>query len=357
MKKTSFLLLLSMSAVLPVAAQDYYDDDIYYDPSKAKVEKQEKVDKTREVADFEEPTYQVYNTSPRDVDEYNRRGGQYAMRGDSLQAEPTANADVFAYTEQIERFDNPDIVKGSTDERLKELYYADDVNIYIGVPTTSVSFSLFSPWDSWYYPGWYTSWYSPWYYSSWYSPFYPYYGWNNWYWGSYWGPYWGWHHYFDPCWYPYHHGYYGHYYASTHRYSNNSRRPFGGNSGSVGSPGRRPSSGSYNSLGTTGRRPSSSSYTRPANRRPTTTNGYRGSEFGRGGSNGFNSNRGSSDLPFYNNNSRPSYNNNNQNRMPSYNNNSNRGSSFNSGRSSMGGSRGSFGGGSRGGGGGRGGRR
>ena len=176
MKRNYLLILASVLTPLLVSGQSYYDDDIYYNPSKVKkTEKREvKKQKTEETADFEEPTYQVYTSNPRDVDEYNRRGA-YKVSADTISADTVvANPDVFQYTERMERFDNPTIVVSSDDSRLKELYYADNVNIYVGTP--SVTWSIGGFYDPWYSPCYRSSWY----YNSWdwsfgwgcYSPYY-----------------------------------------------------------------------------------------------------------------------------------------------------------------------------------------
>lgn len=357
MKKRAIFILTCLLSSGVMFGQGYYDDDIYYNASKAKAEKkaeQKKSAVSYESGDFEAPVYQVYNNSNRDVDEYNRRGGVYS---DTLSNDTTANSpDVFEYTERIERFDNPDIIKSSNDEALKELYYANDVNIYIGTPSTVVSFDVLDPW------------YSGWGYSSWAWGYYPYrygyYGWNSWY-SPYYSPYYcGW---YDPFWgpgywnYPYHYPHSHYAWGGSRpatRYSGTGRRPFGGNPGATVAThngGRLPNGVRYNSNRATGRRPSASSYSRPDNNRyvnPSsgrTYNGYRGS------SNRNNSYRNNNDADRFNYNS---FNNNNSNRNSnSYRNNNSR-STYNTpnynrgnsgsgyrGGSSSGGGRGSFGGG------------
>lgn len=359
MKRNSIFLIACLLPSFYTVGQSYYDDDIYYDASKAKEEKIQLVPasetrvETIYTEDVEEPTYQVYNNSPRDVDEYNRRGGIYAQK-DTVSAPESEETDVFAYTEKIERFDNPEIIRNSDDDRLKELYYAGDVNIYIGTPsTTYVAFDFFSPW----YSPWYNTWYSPWHYSSWYySPwsyswgYYPY-GWYDPFWGHGW--YYPHHHYYSH----HHHNHWGGGYPNRY-YSDNGRRPFGGgrSSGYSSNSGRRPmtTSGRYDTRTTTGRRPSSSSYipttrptqTAPSNHRTTTyTNGYRGGATTVDRPSTINTNRNNGGR--INRNTTPSYNNrnNNSNRTPSFNNSrptTNRGGGF---RGSSGGGRGSFGGG------------
>ena len=272
MKRNYLLILASVLTPLLVSGQSYYDDDIYYNPSKVKKTEKREVKKqiTEGTADFEEPTYQVYTSNPRDVDEYNRRGA-YKVSADTISADTVvANPDVFQYTERMERFDNPTIVVSSDDSRLKELYYADNVNIYVGTP--SVTWSI---------GGFYDPWYSPCYRSSWYY--------NSWDWSFGWGcyrPYYGW---YDPFWGPS----YPYYTPSTR--PSDTARPSTTYSGYRGgsttytspstNPGRRPSvstertTPSYSS-------PSRSTDRTPSYRQPSTSSPSRGSSYGgfRGGS-------------------------------------------------------------------------
>lgn len=333
--------MASVLAPTLVSAQGYYDDDIYFNPAKVKKTAPLAVSEQPSI-DFEEPTYQVYTSNPRDIDEYNRRG-RYTALTDSVPGDTTAvtNPDVFQYTERMERFDNPTIVISSGDSRLKELYYTDNVNIYVGLPTVGWSFGL------------YDTWYSPYYYNSWnlswgWNLYRPYYGWYDPFWGpSY--PYYGWG--YSWC-YPHYHPYYPEV-GRHHYYSDGGRRPFG----AMHSPGgRRPElsgrSGYRNtdSYRSTGRRPSSTYYTpssRPATsrtERPTTTyGGYRG------GSTTYSPSQPSSGR-------RPSYTTPSTDRTPTYrqpstsspSRSNSSGGGFRGG-STSGGSRGSFSGGSRGG--------
>ena len=59
MKRNYLLILASVLTPLLVSGQSYYDDDIYYNPSKVKKTEKREVKKqiTEETADFEEPTY------------------------------------------------------------------------------------------------------------------------------------------------------------------------------------------------------------------------------------------------------------------------------------------------------------
>lgn len=249
---TTSAILLATAAI--AVAQDWYDDDIYYDANKAKKQKMEsrkEVKKNPEIVvyndetmTFEAPTYQVYNNDTRDVDEYNRMGGIYAKK-DTAAVDTVGRPDVFQYTERIERFENPDIIKSSSDLDLKELYYADDVNIYISSPTAYVMFddvdlgfhnaynhiTFRHDFEWWYYWNYYYTW--P--YFSYHYPACYRWGW------PYWDPWWG----YSPVWggchyhpgYPTWHGGYSHLSYSgrpTHRTGTNGRGTFGGSRGTNG---------------------------------------------------------------------------------------------------------------------------
>lgn len=358
MKRKEILVMMGLFlSVFGVNAQYY--DDIYYDASKAKKEapKIEKTKKQQSGYSAEEnsmaaPTYQVYNNVPRNVDEYNRRGRMSVADTSTVDSLASADAGkMFQYTERIERFDNPSIVKSSDDETLKQLYYANDVNVFVGVPTTTVSFGLGFA-DPWFSP-WYTPWYNPWYSSwAWNYPYYGGFGWGGWYRPYYAGWYGGW---YDPFWGPgYWHGphypVYG-WHGNPGRYSPQGRRPFGGNYGvhaSTNNAGRRPVIGrSYNPSYSGGRRPSVQSYSRPSGFGGSSTPSRRFGS-GRGGATYYNNGENNSGVG-----RRPSYTapqrenrtwqDNNNRRSNSYNRTT---PSFDRGNSgSFGGGRGSFGGG------------
>ena len=243
-KKVILFLTMIVGCVGVISAQSYYDDDIYYDASKAKKEKTTKsqVQKTpvsSQVYDFPAAdTYEVEGVSYRDIDEYNRRGN-YA-KNDTTASDSLMMQD-FEYTQRIERFYNPDVVKGSTDEELKTTYYSS-----VESPEINVYYIDNDPWlwNSWYYPYSWRYHYSPYYwsYSSWWGP--------SWYYGPSWcyDPYWG------PSWYPgyypphHHHGP-GYAPAPTHRpATSGAYRP--------ARPGRN---GSYANGSRPGSRPGSSS--------------------------------------------------------------------------------------------------
>lgn len=177
---------LTLGAVAITASAQAFDDDIYFDASKA-TKKTVRAKKTRQVtrqADFAAAdTYAgELTSSTRDIDEYNRRG-IFAMPDsisvDSLAKLSADNGDAFANTRKIERFYNPDVVAESKDPEIAQYYYSDrpaEINIYVNNP----------------YWGWGAGWYDPWYYG--------YY--NPWSWGPAWGPSWswGWGHAWGPAW-------------------------------------------------------------------------------------------------------------------------------------------------------------
>lgn len=224
-KKVIFPLLI-VCCFSVVMAQDYYDDDIYYDAAKAKKEKTSNVKQNNSsvkqtnkstnyssngYGSYDYPaadTYYFSSSSTRDVDEYNRRG-DYGY-SDSLAVDSISVED-FAYTRRIEKFYNPTIVSGSGDNELQEYYYGSreepsEINIYVNTPY----------WYSWgpYRSSWYWTWSSPWYYDPWYSWYGP-----SW----YYDPYWNWAGYWGPSWYP---GYYpGHHHHPPHFAGPGTHRP------------------------------------------------------------------------------------------------------------------------------------
>lgn len=313
-RKLTALFISALTLASGVAmAQGYDDDDIYFNPSKAKKAKVEVKKQTST------PVYS-YSTTPgadtyyvpasagisRSVDDYNRRGffatDTVTTDADSL--------DVFAGTRQIERFYNPDIVKQSGDKELVEIYYAQpaNVNVYVGTDIWATPYYA----GAWGYP-YYSSWGYPYrYYSSWGYPWSwgPSWSWSwgygpSWAWGPSWGwgygPGWGWSH--GPGW--------GHGPAWSHGPAWAGARP--GAVGNVRPAGSfRPGSvGTYRPAGTsTGYRPGS------------TSTGYRP---GRGNTRGSATNtngiytRGSSSSSYHNNNSSSGYRPNSTSSSPSWN--------------------------------------
>lgn len=303
---TRFLFLSVLMGAMPLtmAAQD---DDLYFTPKKSSKDAPVKID--RDV--YDRPAY--YCGSPRNVDEYNRRGklkSYYQKIGtDSL------GNDVIEFHEGDGTYGIADLDSTITIYPGSERYYDEDSDFacsrrmgrfddfywnpafygYYGSPYWRGYYGWYDPWyDPWYgpyYTGWYGRWHNPWFYGY-YGWGYPSYGWG----GGWYGPTW-------------HYAYKGP--SGTRNHSNGGGR-FYGNRSSFGSKGER---SSFNS------------------------NSNRNNNSSR---NGFGQRRS----PFDDNNNR--YQNQQPTQRPSYNNNqggfgSNRGSF--GGGSGFGGSRGSFGGG------------
>lgn len=222
----TLLGLMALSVATIVQAQDY--DDIYYDASSSKstegkTVKVVKPAKTIAVYGEVPETYKVAANSnyrvERDVDEYNRRGGEYESNYEVDLNGDTIYEEAFANTRRIERFYNPDIVILSDDEDLVELYYDESptINLIIGSDSFYGSYgwnwaSSYYPWYSWgsYYP-WSFAWNDPWFAFNygWYRPVYYtgyYWGWgiHNWHYSHWWPGFYGWdnwhyrpHHYAD----------------------------------------------------------------------------------------------------------------------------------------------------------------
>ena len=185
-------------------AQNYYDDDIYYDASKV-----QKVDKKKKSSlDYDgSDVYNVHGTMTVDVDTYNRRNLNSVV--DTSGIDSLASKE-FLYTRRIERFYDPDVVKNSGDSVLIAYYNNSlddddvDVNIYLG---GSPYWTPYGYRYNWYgYPYWSSSFYwDYWYGPSWswsYSPYWSWYGW--------WGPSWYPGPSYYPPYHPHHPPHYGH---------------------------------------------------------------------------------------------------------------------------------------------------
>lgn len=370
MKIRRFAILMAclFATVSIASAQSYYDDDIYYDASKDKTAKTKSKNTSASnanyykaatygnnsatvvVADYPSAdNYTVNGTRSISVDDYNRRG---IFASDSLSADSTATD--FQYTHRIEQFYNPEIVTGSGDTELAQIYYMEPqtVNVYVNTPSAYWGYDYFYPslaWSSPYYWNNYWRWNSSWYWNSWYDPYWSF-GWGpawawgpSWGWGPGWGPSWNWA--WGPSW-----GWgpsLGRPYNPRHPGAIGSR-PNNQWAGSrpTGTPGSRPgitnggrhqgAAGWGNGNTNINGRPNNNGTTRRPGVRPSNTNANQNNGYSRPGTNNSNG---------Y---SRPNNTNNNTYYRPS---NTNGGRS---GGFSTGGSRGGFGGGSRSTGGGRG---
>ncbi|MDE5960943.1 MAG: hypothetical protein K2H08_04420, partial [Duncaniella sp.] len=200
-KRLTIFVATAFAAVGLMSAQSYFDDDIYYNASKAtkpaKTQTKNSSSSRKAVVVYDYPaadTYTVNGTRSISVDEYNRRG---IFATDSLSADTTATD--FAYTRRIEQFYNPDIVNASGDKELANIYYMepDEVNIYVNTPSGYWGYDYFYPYNAWNTPYWasnYWRWNSSWYWGSWYDPYWSWnWGWGpSWSWGPAWGPSWAW---------------------------------------------------------------------------------------------------------------------------------------------------------------------
>ncbi|MDE6629403.1 MAG: hypothetical protein K2K36_08555 [Muribaculaceae bacterium] len=301
---TAAALITAILSPCAASAQSYYDDDIYYDASKAPKPQKQTQKKAvpagnqtagngqfyydgaayvpwNNVGDFQSAdTYQPTGTSTRDVDEYNRRystpSSATAQQPDSITLQQfeemgsnTRNLARFhgsqvaadAYTDNAvddpNYYVNPD---GSTYGASNDYYYTS------AQPSTTLNINVVGGnpwyWGSPWYGGYYSPWYGGWAYDPWYWG--PSYSWN-WGWGPAWswGPSWAWG-WGGPAWGPGwgdpHHPSWGGNYRPTYTSSgafapNATRRPSGNSNYRGTSAGSTYNRGSYNS--SNGYRPSS----------------------------------------------------------------------------------------------------
>jgi hypothetical protein len=220
--KRTWMLLSAVAFLLPVLVQaqsSSYEDDLYYNPPKAKVITEKKY--TREspanttnvaVQQNENGNVKVFDNSRtlkvRDVDEYNRRvpisDSEISPENDSANAEENDNKEStdapYEYSERVRRFHNPDFTTQITDDGYLNIYVEDNanVNVYYLDDSSHGFMSPFfydsnyygagwrwrdwSPYYSYYYDPWYSPWsfYEPWYYGGGFG-----FGWNPWYSGYY----------------------------------------------------------------------------------------------------------------------------------------------------------------------------
>ncbi len=401
--RISSLALAAVLTSVAASAQGYYDDDIYFDPSKAKKEQPAQKKQPAQQQAAQQPTQFYYDgasyvpwtgagdfqaadsyapagTSTRDVDEYNRHYAGSDLPADSISLEQLEEMSAsMSNTRNLARFHNSDAARQAYADGDADGYYADAQGYYdqgynagynagLSSSATTVNLTVGSCWPYYGYNSWRWPYYTSWGWNPWYNPYYSWtwapswdWGWGwapAWSWG--WGPSWSWG--WGPSW-----GWGGAWVWAPPRYYNNPpgatrpNRPMGNGSyanrpgawggstrGSIAnSNGRRPSNGSNATAGTS--RPG---YSAPIGR-PSTAGSSSGTySRGRAGyttpSTGTSNSRNTYTTPS-NNSSRPTYNNNS--------NGYSRGRSSSSGSYSSGRSSGGFSGGgatrSSGGGGGR----
>lgn len=245
--KITLVALMSIAVCTTAVADNYFEDDIYYDASKAKKKKEKKVETTNTVTQpisYQNEVVYNYGNSMRDVDEYNRQGAYYSYAADTTANDSILNIDGYTYTNRIERFYNPEVVSGSGNQELIESYSVNQpiINVYVDDywnPYPSISWSIGYPWYSWNYPYYYSAW----------NPY-----WSNWYYNP-WSWSWGWSYpYYYPCYGPHHHhyypSYYHHYYGGVRHAPSGAYRPHRSSSrpSGVSRPGySRNSRGDFNS--------------------------------------------------------------------------------------------------------------
>lgn len=241
MKEYRLFYAIIMLVIAPMAmADDYYDDDIYFDASKTKKKTAKVISNNNQSQPIvNNIDYNYYGGPMRDVDEYNRQGAYSII--DTIGNDSVLNMNGYTYTSRIERFYNPEIVKGSGNQELIESYNVNQpiINIYVD--------DYWNPYSSWTW-GYGYSW-SPYYTRVW-DPYWNYYGWYNpWYWGwSYCYPYYHHHHHHYPSYSPPRH--------VGHRVSlgaTRTHRPHGTTRYGRGENYNRPSRPNSVSSGTTGR--------------------------------------------------------------------------------------------------------
>lgn len=384
---------LVVSGAVVASGQSYYDDDIYYDASKAPKKEVKKSRPSRtgntntgtstqlyydgaqyepwnNVGEYQSADqYQATGTSTRDVDEYNRR---YSSVGESRSSMPDSISlqqfEEMSNTRKLARFQNSDIASQAyaRSEYDDAGYYADGYNNGYVQPTTTINLNVVGGYPYYGYPYYGYGYYgSPWYWNRWgYDPWWgPSWSWNwgwggpswswSWGWGGPgWGPAWG------PSWGPsWGGGWHGrpNYTSSGAFAPNTTRRPSGNSYRNISNSGTTYRYGNYSGGNRTG-----NSSARPGNSVSTNRPGYRQPigtpSVNNGGTRGRNTGTYNQNHNYNSNSNQSTY------RYNSNSSNYNRGSSFGSGSrgsssGSFGGNRGGFSGGNRTGGGGGGGHR
>lgn len=218
--------LASLLGASGIMAQSYYDDDIYYDASKAKKEtkkvvkqaldNRENYQQAREqqyyydgaeyvpwnnVGEFQSADkYAPAGTSTRDVDEYNRRTPAKAQTAQAPDSITLQQFEEMSNTRNLARFHNSEVAKEAYAENYGENpeYAAAMDYSTIQQPQSTVNINLYGGFGYPYYDTFYSN---PWawnnwgYYDPWwgfgYGPVFNYWG-PSWSWSWGWGPSWSW---------------------------------------------------------------------------------------------------------------------------------------------------------------------
>lgn len=362
--KNSLLLIAVLLGTGLASAQGYYDDDIYFDASKAKKAVKESQPAKNIYTGYTSypaaDTYTPEGGSTRSVDEYNRRGIFAVPHStDTISVDSLVAMGDFSYTRRIERFYNPEVVIENPDKSITEIYYGNDVNPEIKIYLNAHGYwgDLYNyGYDPFWSPGWGWGWWGPYWNSNWGwgSPYYgmglgPSWSWGfgpTWIWGWGWGPNWNWG--WGPGW-----GWGGPTWGWAPSIPTppangrpiNGVRP-GGDTHYAGSYRRSSGNGNFHwNTGSMGGRPSAGSMSRPAQGsinngiqyRPGANGTYRNGASSRNDS--YNSNNSTGSYRREQNNSQMNshHNTSNSNNNSSYRNNSSSGGSYRSSSSGMGG--------------------
>lgn len=186
-----------------IYGQSYFEDDIYYNPSK------DKSTKTTSVKQKKQTNY-IANMADMDVDAYNRRGSAYYTTAIDTIGRAAETGEDFVYTQQIQKYYNPTIVVDNADvlgDVLANAYGNVEIVIDNGLPVFAPSYAWGWPYTRWGLNvgpwGWSVGFYDPWYSWNWGWNWGPTWAWGpGWNWRPGWGPSWSWGPGWGPGWGP-----------------------------------------------------------------------------------------------------------------------------------------------------------
>lgn len=189
------------AALLPLVANAQYDDDMYFGTSSKKTTKttttptqnttlQSSVSDPTGLSDWSDNDIEVYNSSSRDEDEYNRRYNYSDYSGTIEQGDDSLSSDVQYVDEKSSDYDINDDENDYRYSRRILRFHSPHVGVIVSSPLY---------WDLVYDYGAYDFLYADYYY---YDPFFwgpgwgYAWGWRPWH--SWYSPIWGYHYYYDP---------------------------------------------------------------------------------------------------------------------------------------------------------------
>lgn len=199
MKHQLLISAILLSGATSMWAQSAFDDDIYYNPDKAKT-----ATNTKKQTKNKKQSNYIADMADMDVDAYNRRGEAYYTTSIDTIGTGVETGEDFVYTQQIQKYYNPTIVVDNADvlgDVLSNAYGNVEIVIDNGVPVFGpYSYTAYGwPYSSWWTSptwrfnyglwGWSVGFYDPWYSWGWG----PSWTWGpSWGYGPAWGPSWGW---------------------------------------------------------------------------------------------------------------------------------------------------------------------